>query len=110
MRTHELLFPGSSRAVIERASPTRVRLAPTSERNRTCSQGRERESMRKLFWSLAICGAMVTAGVVASANHAARNPHSFIGRAMHGASYAASKLNPAAGFGPVLAGIKKHTA
>jgi hypothetical protein len=63
--------------------------------------------MRKMFWGFGICGAMLTAAVVASANHAARHPNSFIGRVMHGASYAASKLNPAAGFGPVLASLKK---
>src|SRR5262245_8253928 len=63
--------------------------------------------MRKYFWGFGLCGVVLTGGVVLAANHAARHPHSFIGRVMHGASFAASKMASAAGFGPALASMQK---
>jgi hypothetical protein len=64
--------------------------------------------MRKFCWGFGIAGVLMLTGVVAAAHHAARFPHSFIGRVLHGASHVAAKLNPAAGFGPVLAHLEKQ--
>jgi hypothetical protein len=54
-----------------------------------------------------MCGVFVLGATALASHYAARHPQSFIGRVMHGASYAASKLTPASGFGPVLAALEK---
>jgi hypothetical protein len=59
--------------------------------------------MRKVFWGSTACAVLVVVGVVAAANHAAHHPHSFIGRVLHGASYAAGRLSPAARLAGALA-------
>lgn len=66
--------------------------------------------MRKYFWGFGLCGVLLLGGVVAAANHAARHPHSVIGKVMHGASYAAARMAPGAGFAPVLANLEKRNA
>ena len=66
--------------------------------------------MRKYAWGLGTCGVFVLAATVWSSHYAARHPESLVGRVMHGASYAASKLSPAGGFGPVLAALEKKPA
>jgi hypothetical protein len=59
--------------------------------------------MRKVFWGSTACAVLVVVGVVATANHAARCPHSVIGRVLHGASYLAARMSPAASVAQVLA-------
>jgi hypothetical protein len=59
--------------------------------------------MRKVIWGCTACAVLVAVAAVAAANHAARYPHSFIGRVLHGASHVAARLTPAVGFSQVLA-------
>lgn len=63
--------------------------------------------MRKLFWGLGLCWAFVFATTAFACYYAARHPHSFIGRVMHGASYASAKLNPLGGFAHILAKLEQ---
>jgi hypothetical protein len=63
--------------------------------------------MRKVFWGCTACAVLFGVAVLAAANHAARYPHSLIGRVLHGASHLAARLNPVAGFGPVLARMER---
>jgi len=66
--------------------------------------------VRKLAWGLAVCGVFVLGATSWSSWYAARHPQSILGRAMHGASFVATKLSPAAGFGPVVSALKHKAA
>ncbi len=65
--------------------------------------------MRKVFWLSTGCGVLLVVGVVATANHAARYPHSIIGRVLHGATHIAARLSPMTGLAPVLAQAQLST-